>query len=69
MLHSVIYVTGNRHWLHRARATVELLRQETPEIIAPNLWFRIKKKQPISQSCRLIDLGCYAASCLPETNP
>jgi len=49
MLHSVIYVTGNRHWLHRARATVELLRQETPEIIAPNLWFRIKK-QPISQS-------------------
>ena len=26
-------------------------------------------KQPSSQSCGLRDLGCHAASCLPQTNP
>jgi len=29
----------------------------------------VASKQPWSQSCRLWDLGCHAASCLPQTNP
>ena len=30
--------TVHRHTLRRARATVELLRQETPNFLAPKLW-------------------------------
>jgi len=29
----------------------------------------VASKQPRSQSCRLRDLGCHAASCIPQTNP
>jgi len=29
----------------------------------------VASKQPRSQSCGLRDLGCHAASCLPQTNP
>ena len=29
----------------------------------------VASKQPRFQSCGLRDLGCYAASCLPQTNP
>ena len=49
----------------RARATVELLRQEMLNFLVPKLL----SKQPRSQSCGLQDLGCHAASCRPQTNP
>jgi len=48
--------------LRRARVTVELLRQETPN-------FLVASKKPRSQSYGLQDLGCHAALCLPQTNP
>ena len=48
----------------RARATVELLRQETADFLASNLWPPCSQ----SQSCGLQNLGRHAASCLPQTN-
>jgi len=46
----------------------ELLRQETPDFLAPNLW------PPTNPDLRLVDyeiwaVCCHAASCLPQTNP
>jgi len=46
----------------RARATVELLRHKTPTFLASTCGLQ-------TQSCGLWDLGCHAASCLPQTNP
>jgi len=44
-----------------------MLHHETPDFIAPNLW-RPKHSTDLNP-LRLQDLGCHAASCLPETNP
>ena len=55
--------TVHRHTApRRARATVEMLRQKTPDFLASNLW---PPNRP--ESCGLRDVGCHAASCLPQT--
>jgi len=43
-----------------------LLLQMSWIIVLPS---PMASKQFRSQSCRLRDLGCHAASCLPQTNP
>ena len=50
---------------HRAHATVELLRQETPDFLVPNMW------PPNNPDLSPEDyeiwghyLGCYAALCV-----
>ena len=51
----------------RARATVELLRQETPNFFAPNLW------PPSSPDLSLVDCEIWVVmrhrACLPQKNP
>ena len=49
--------------LRHARATVELLRQETPNFLASNLW------PPDLSPVDYETLDCHAASYLPQTNP
>jgi len=68
LLPAIRRVSGNdfvfQQDMHRrtahARATVKLLHQETPNLLALNQW----PKPPVSQSCGLRDLRCHAASCL-----
>jgi len=49
------------HLAHRARETVDLLRQETADFIPPDLWHpNILDMNPIQ------DLGYHATSCLLE---
>jgi len=50
------------------RETVELLRQRTPDFIAPES-ILVASKQSISQSCLLRHLDYHVASCKPEENP
>jgi len=57
----------------RARATVELLHQETPNFLACCVQ-AVASKQPGSQSCGLRHLGCLClcnivSTRLPQTNP
>jgi len=40
---------------HRAKDTIKLLQQETPDFIGPDFW------PPNSPDLNLVDSGCYAA--------